>query len=276
MAAILVKILQPLGSNSSCSRLVKASIRLHCRSYVPKNRCFCTENADSEEESKRKPIKPSIRSKFSPFSDDNNDIVLDMQEEMMTQDTYHVVDDASDDGKYLYRDTRKTMKSKKLLEMNLSRGKDGVFDLFDLSLALNLEQVTDVVVIKIPPEKRYCDFMVIGTVKNGKHMTGTVEFLKKLYKLKKSPEDPFLNTAHDRQYDHRKSPWQVLDFHNIVLHLFHPDTRNDYDLETLWTVGPEFDDQTVRPPHDPVVDMMKKHMQFIETLEPGSTYTRAQ
>ena len=28
---------------------------------------------------------------------------------------------------------------------------------------------------------------------------------------------------------------------NIILHIFTPATREHYDLETLWTVGPSFD-----------------------------------
>ena len=29
---------------------------------------------------------------------------------------------------------------------------------------------------------------------------------------------------------------------NIVLHMFDDETRQQYDLETLWAVGPNFDD----------------------------------
>lgn len=31
--------------------------------------------------------------------------------------------------------------------------------------------------------------------------------------------------------------WKVLDMGNIVLHIFDQQTREKYDLETLWTVG---------------------------------------
>lgn len=30
---------------------------------------------------------------------------------------------------------------------------------------------------------------------------------------------------------------------NIALHLFLPGTRKKYDIESLWTVGPEYDDK---------------------------------
>ena len=35
-----------------------------------------------------------------------------------------------------------------------------------------------------------------------------------------------------------------MDLANIVLHLLTQEQREYYDLETLWTVGPEFDDST--------------------------------
>ena len=31
--------------------------------------------------------------------------------------------------------------------------------------------------------------------------------------------------------------WLVMDMGNIVLHLFQPEARASWDLETLWTVG---------------------------------------
>lgn len=215
-------------------------------------------------------MKLSMSSKFSAFSDDENEIVLDMQEEIMTKNMAEDgrLKDVSEDGVYLYREKIRKQRSKEMFDLNLSRGESGVFDLIDLVQALKLEHVYDVVVIKIPPEKRYCDYMVIGTAKSPKHLIASHEFLNKLYKLKKSPEDPFMTSTHDRQFDNRKSPWQVMDFKNIVLHLFLPDTRKEYDLETLWTVGPQFDEKTVRPKYDPIVDMMQKHLQFIENLDP--------
>jgi len=35
-----------------------------------------------------------------------------------------------------------------------------------------------------------------------------------------------------------------MDLGNIALHIFSARVRKIYDLETLWTVGPEYDDLT--------------------------------
>jgi hypothetical protein len=56
---------------------------------------------------------------------------------------------------------------------------------------------------------------------------------------------------------------------NIVLHLFMKETRDYYDIETLWTVGEEFDDKTQRPEVDSVVDIMEKHIKYLQEIQPS-------
>lgn len=58
--------------------------------------------------------------------------------------------------------------------------------------------------------------------------------------------------------------WKLIDLGNIVLHLFLEDAREFYDIESLWTVGEEFDDKIQKPDIDIVSDIMSKHMDFIE------------
>lgn len=43
------------------------------------------------------------------------------------------------------------------------------------------------------------------------------------------------------------SQWVVLDYHGVLIHIFQPDKRSFYDLESLWRDAPEvpFDDTTV-------------------------------
>ncbi len=36
-----------------------------------------------------------------------------------------------------------------------------------------------------------------------------------------------------------EATWIVLDFGDVVLHIFHPDERKRYDLETLWDMAPK-------------------------------------
>ncbi len=47
------------------------------------------------------------------------------------------------------------------------------------------------------------------------------------------------------------------------------ETRDYYDIETLWTVGEEFDDKTQRPEVDSVVDIMEKHIKYLQEIQPS-------
>lgn len=55
---------------------------------------------------------------------------------------------------------------------------------------------------------------------------------------------------------------------NIALHVFSKEARELYDLDTLWAVGPQYDDETNKP--EPISDMLEKHTIFLSGLEPAS------
>ena len=59
-----------------------------------------------------------------------------------------------------------------------------------------------------------------------------MEYVKKLHKGKRGKKDPHATIEGLESED-----WLVVDMGNIVLHLFHPEARSEWDLETLWTVG---------------------------------------
>ena len=62
-----------------------------------------------------------------------------------------------------------------------------------------------------------------------------------LYKQKRLPTDPI--PKREGELD-TNTGWTALDMGNIVLHLLVQEQREYYDLEMLWTVGPDFDDNT--------------------------------
>lgn len=63
--------------------------------------------------------------------------------------------------------------------------------------------------------------------------------LNKIHKIKKDKSDPFL------LLDDASKDWQLIDLGNIVLHVMLRAIREHYDLETLWTVGQEFDEKSL-------------------------------
>merc|ERR1712055_1049247 len=54
------------------------------------------------------------------------------------------------------------------------RGKRGVFDLEELVDILKGEKLRDIVVIRVPEERQYCDFMIVATGRNTRHVRWTI------------------------------------------------------------------------------------------------------
>lgn len=140
-------------------------------------------------------------------------------------------------------------------KVKLKRGETGVFDVEELVDLLREDNAQDIVVIQIPPEVMYVDYMVIVSSASQRHRTALAWLVKGAYKLKKSSKDPSV------LMEGKGSDWVAMDMGNIVLHIMDPETRESYDLETLWTVGAAFDEKAqvseedlvgVRRPRDPM------------------------
>ena len=54
---------------------------------------------------------------------------------------------------------------------------------------------------------------------------------------------------------------------NIALHIFSKKTRQIFDLESLWAVGAQYDDQVNRP--DPQSEVFEKYDAFLKGLQPA-------
>ena len=81
--------------------------------------------------------------------------------------------------------------------------------------------------------------------------------------MKRHPTDPFLDIGGKECPD-----WKVVDMKNIVLHVFLKPIRDKYDIETLWTVGHEFDEKFQKSETESVTDIMEKHIKFLQEIKP--------
>jgi len=68
-------------------------------------------------------------------------------------------------------------------------GQEGVFDLHELVEVLHLCRARHLCVIAVPPEAKYVDYMLIVTGKSQRHMLAMAEFVRRVYKQKRNPED---------------------------------------------------------------------------------------
>lgn len=59
---------------------------------------------------------------------------------------------------------------------------------------------------------------------------------------------------------------------NIALHIFSNEARVKYDLDSLWSLGEEYDDECNKP-DDPIVQMLQQNSIYLRGLEPADTKT---
>ena len=64
-------------------------------------------------------------------------------------------------------------------------GTTGVFDINELVNVLRMENAFDIVVISVPAERQYVDYLTIVSGKSTKHIWALTEFIRGLYKRKR-------------------------------------------------------------------------------------------
>lgn len=69
----------------------------------------------------------------------------------------------------------------------------GVYDIEDLVDVLKRENAKDIVVCAVPDNCVYVDYICIATGRSTRHMVALAEFIRKLYKRKKGPNDMIPN-----------------------------------------------------------------------------------
>ena len=172
------------------------------------------------------------------YSDRDNRVIYDVDEER------EILRKAYLEGKEVPSDKRKKSSPAEKyphLSRIRARAERGVFDLEDIMELLEGEKITDIAVIKISPERQYADFMVIGTANSDRHLRTVCSLIVSVYKRRMWEWDPVPRVEGSQD---NTSGWYAMDLANIVLHLLTQEQREYYDLETLWTVGPEFDEAT--------------------------------
>lgn len=94
-------------------------------------------------------------------------------------------------------------------------------------------KLEDIVVLDLRGISDFTDFFIIATV--GAPAQGNAAVQRVLRGMREHGIRPFSSPETD------SSAWTVVDYGDLVIHLFDKETRAHYGLETLWGDAKEFD-----------------------------------
>lgn len=109
----------------------------------------------------------------------------------------------------------------------------------ELARLLTDDKCRDVVVLDVRSLSQVSDYIVVGTGSSDRQMVSVLEHAAELGDGRGHRE--FRRNVDDR------STWLLIDFVDVVVHLFEPNTRAHYDLEMLWGDAPRLDWEKATP-----------------------------
>ena len=99
------------------------------------------------------------------------------------------------------------------------------------------KKAEDIVLLDMRKVSAICDWFVIVSANSSRNLTAISNFIKE--RMSKKGRHP-INS------DGRRNPyWVLLDYADVVIHVFFKDVREFYALERLWSEAPteKFDDK---------------------------------
>lgn len=225
-------------------------IRTFANRVLPQCRSFHDEfdkNKKNGEDLRKKlaPLK-----KFQVFHD-SEQVILDVEEERQLREQLKP-GESLDEPKAAVID----------MDISLERGLTGVFEIEDLVKLLRKENGLDICVCSVPAELKYVDYICVVTGRSHRHMTGMAEYIRRVFKLKRHRGDiiPKIEGATGRD-------WMAIDLGNIAVHIFSHAARYNYDLESLWALGSQYDEAFNRKDDDKLTHL-DKYSIYLEDLKP--------
>ena len=94
---------------------------------------------------------------------------------------------------------------------------------------LDEKQAADISILKVDHLTSICEYFVIATGRNTQAVHALYEDV-----ADKLAEDGITFRRNDGV---RESRWIVLDYGSVIVHLFHPEEREFYNIERLWADG---------------------------------------
>ncbi|KAH8365845.1 hypothetical protein KR093_005829 [Drosophila rubida] len=193
----------------------------------------------------QQPVKPKVKKELG----ENQQEIGSSLVAGGVQDKYKVFRDEEateifdvEEARYQERELSEETTEDQYLGLNLKRGVHGVFDVEDLVELLRKENVDDIFVCYVPEELKYVDHLVVCSARSYRHMLATAGFVRRMFKIKRSKGDLLPRIEGEKSHD-----WMAMDLGNIALHIFSPKAREEYDLESLWAIGSQYDTASQTP-----------------------------
>lgn len=98
--------------------------------------------------------------------------------------------------------------------------------------ALDSKKALDITALKVGSLTIVADYFVIAAGTSNTHVHALADEVE--YKLHEKGIEP-------RQIEGRATGWILLDYHDVVVHIFIGDQREYYNLEKLWADAEEMD-----------------------------------
>ena len=92
---------------------------------------------------------------------------------------------------------------------------------------LILNKALEIEIINLKNKTSIADFMIIASGNSSKHIQALAEKLLDLFK-----EEGFINCHLEGR---NSSDWKLIDAIDIIIHIFHPEKRKFYNLESMWS-----------------------------------------
>ena len=100
--------------------------------------------------------------------------------------------------------------------------------------AADQKKATDIMVQEVGAITSMCDYFVIATAANNRQVDAIVEEIEKQLR-----EEGGIKPASREGLE--EGTWALLDYGDIVVHVFQPEARDYYRLEDLWNDCPVID-----------------------------------
>ena len=105
--------------------------------------------------------------------------------------------------------------------MEISKIKDIIEKILDNNKALNIKS------INLKNKSFIADYMIIASGTSSRHLQALSEIL--VSELKK------IGLDNCRIEGKESNDWKLVDTQDVIVHIFHPEKREFYDLEKMWS-----------------------------------------